>query len=83
MGSFLPEPEILQLRHIGFSNRVFHVLFVYNVGLPYIRKSVIVRITGDWDGWIEEPQSTPSPDLNQDGKVDIKDLLLFQGSWGR
>jgi hypothetical protein len=49
-----------------------------------IWKSWVVRITGDWKGLgLDIPDGRPSADLNQDGKVDAKDLFLFQRQWNR
>jgi len=47
------------------------------------RRSILIRITGDWGEGIEAPKVIPSADLNQDGKIDSKDLLRFQGWWYR
>ena len=44
---------------------------------------ILIRITGDWGKGIEVPTVIPSPDLNQDGKIDAKDLFRFQRSWHR
>lgn len=47
------------------------------------RRSILIRITGDWGEGIEAPKVIPSADLNQDGKINSKDLLRFQGWWHR
>ena len=89
--------DVVQMWHLGLFNGVLvlHVRYISNItpnpnypreGNPLIFECpwVLVHITGDWKALgLDIPGRPSSADLNQDGKVDAKDLFLFQRQWNR
>ncbi len=76
--------QVTQMDQVAFADGVVLIYLEYNIQRnPNVRRYAVARITGDWEALgINLPSATPSLDLNQDGIVNGKDLLIFQAAWG-